>query len=78
MCWGGRAWELRAALADGGVLDRIRILVSPAALGTGQRLFGHLRRPLHLRLASTRTFDGGAVMVDYEVEPEGRSSTPSS
>jgi hypothetical protein len=32
-------------------------------------LFGDIEEPLGLKLAETRVFDGGVVMLDYEPPP---------
>lgn len=69
---------LRATLARASVLDRVRVLVAPTVLGTGQRLFDALGEPLRLQLVGTRRFGAGVVMLDYAVGPEDASSTPSS
>src|SRR5579862_453334 len=58
--------DLFATLAEAGLIDRYRWLVIPKAIGRGRSLFSSLTRPLDLRLVGTRTFDSGAVLLDYE------------
>jgi dihydrofolate reductase len=57
---------LTAALIGAGLLDELRIIVAPIALGAGKSLFaGHGER-IPLRLLRTRTFDSGNVLHTYE------------
>jgi dihydrofolate reductase len=57
---------LTAALIGAGLLDELRIMVAPIALGAGKSLFaGHGER-IPLRLLRTRTFDSGNVLHTYE------------
>jgi dihydrofolate reductase len=58
--------ELRSTLTQRGLIDRHRVLVAPVVLGDGQPLFGDIQDLLRLRLAGTKVFDGGVVMLDYE------------
>jgi RibD C-terminal domain len=62
----GAGADLFATLAEAGLIDRYRWLVIPKAIGQGKSLFSSLTRPLDLRLVGTRTFDSGAVLLDYE------------
>jgi dihydrofolate reductase len=47
------------------LIDDIRVLVIPRALGQGKALFGSLHGPLRLRLTGTRRFDAGTVLMEY-------------
>ena len=58
--------ELRSTLARLGLVDRYQVLVAPVVLGKGQPHFADPADPLRLRLVSTRVFDGGVVMLEYE------------
>jgi dihydrofolate reductase len=58
--------ELRSTLTRLGLVDRHRVMLAPVVLGTGKPLFAAPEEPLRLRLAATRVFDGGVVMLDYE------------
>jgi len=52
---------------------RIRLMIHPAALGTGLALFGDLPAPLHLDLVEAKTFaTGAAVHVHRPRRPEAR------
>ena len=60
--------DLLATLTKAGLVDRYRLLVTPAALGRGKAMFGSLEEPLRLRLVGTRTFSSGSVLLEYEPE----------
>jgi dihydrofolate reductase len=62
----GAGADLFATLAEADLIDRYRFLVIPKAIGQGKALFASLTRPLELRLVGTRTFDSGAVLLEYE------------
>ncbi len=67
----GAGADLFATLAEAGLIDRYRWLVIPKAIGRGKSLFSSLTQPLDLRLVGTRTFDSGAVLLEYEpADPE--------
>ncbi|RPH37961.1 dihydrofolate reductase [bacterium] len=53
-------------LAEHGLIDEYQIMVDPVALGAGTPLFKGLKRNLDLRLASTRAFKSGVVLLTYE------------
>jgi dihydrofolate reductase len=61
--------QLRSTLTGAGLVDRHRILMVPAILGRGVRLFAEPERLLQLRLVGTRVFSGGVVVLDYEQPP---------
>ncbi|EME54149.1 dihydrofolate reductase family protein [Amycolatopsis decaplanina] len=62
---GGAA--LATALADRGLIDEFHVVVHPVVLGGGKQVFsGGVRTDL--RLTGTRTFDGRAVLLTYEVK----------
>jgi dihydrofolate reductase len=50
------------------LIDEWRIFVHPVLVGGGRRLFESEGAPADLRLAETRTFGNGVVMLRYEVE----------
>ena len=60
-----RSTQLFATLSQAGLIDTYRLLVIPTALGQGKALFGALTAPLRWRLAGTRTFGSGSVLLEY-------------
>ncbi|MDT0275077.1 dihydrofolate reductase family protein [Blastococcus goldschmidtiae] len=48
------------------LIDEYRIFVMPVLVGRGRRLFESEGMPADLRLAETRTFGNGVVMLRYE------------
>jgi dihydrofolate reductase len=63
--------HLTASFAAAGVLDELRILVCPIALGQGRSLFEDLKDRVALRLAHVRQFDSGNVLLTYRPRPTG-------
>jgi len=55
-----------AQLAPEGLIDAYQIVVIPVALGAGRTMFEGLPRHLDLRLASSRAFANGNVVLTYE------------
>jgi dihydrofolate reductase len=58
--------DLLATLTEAGLIDTYRLLVTPAVLGQGKRMFASIPEPLSLRLTGTRTFSSGSVLLEYE------------
>ncbi|WP_112237771.1 dihydrofolate reductase family protein [Kribbella monticola] len=59
-------------LADSpGLIDEYLLVIHPAVLASGPRLFDHLTRDLALTLASARIFDGGAAVMRYRTLDAG-------
>lgn len=50
-----------------GLIDEYLVVVHPAVLHEGPRLFDHLTRDLALELVDSRVFDGGASVLRYRV-----------
>jgi dihydrofolate reductase len=48
-----------------GLIDEYLLVIHPAVLASGPRLFDHLTRDLGFTLASARVFDGGAAIMRY-------------
>jgi dihydrofolate reductase len=57
--------HLTAHFAAAGVLDELRIMVCPIAIGQGRSLFGDLKDRLSLSLVDVRQFDSGNVLLTY-------------
>lgn len=53
-------------LAAQGVIDEYRVIVNPLALGEGRSQFGGLRQRVPLKLAGTKAFRSGNVLLRYE------------
>lgn len=55
-----------AQLAPLGLIDGYEIVVNPVAIGRGRTLFEGIRDQLNLKLAKTRVFGNGNVLLNYE------------
>jgi len=53
-------------LAAAGLIDRFQFVIVPVVLGAGRALFEGLTVKLNLRLAQTRSFANGNVLLSYE------------
>jgi len=60
--------NLATSLLDLGLIDEIRIMVSPVLLGSGKSLFEGAKQRVKLKLLSTRVFAVGNVLHIYGVE----------
>jgi dihydrofolate reductase len=67
-------------LADApGLIDQYLLVIHPAVLTSGPRLFEHLTRDLALSLTSARVFDSGAAVMHYRTrETTAAPTTPPS
>jgi dihydrofolate reductase len=63
--------NLTASLAQTGLLDELRIMICPVAIGAGQSLFKDITRHLPLRLFRTQAFASGNLLVTYTPTPRG-------
>jgi dihydrofolate reductase len=61
--------HLTGSFAAAGVLNEVRIMVCPVALGQGHSLFEDLKGRLALRLAHVRQFGSGNVLLTYRASP---------
>ena len=61
----GSAGLIQTLLAED-LIDELRLIVFPVALGQGKRLFGEGTIPRSWRLLSSKTTPTGAVMAAYE------------
>jgi len=58
--------DLGAAFMEQDLIDEYRIYVHPIQIGEGKRLFPPSKEKVLLRLAETRTFGNGVVLLRYE------------
>jgi dihydrofolate reductase len=59
--------SIPAQLMELGLIDEYRILVNPAVVGEGKRLFDGVNLPqrLQLKLVDSRTFESGCILLRY-------------
>lgn len=69
--------ELVRAFLDAGLVDEIVLAIHPVVLGRGIPLFPEGTRRTSLRLAGSRAYDSGLVMLTYEVKKAGKVRRPS-
>lgn len=55
-----------AQLADAGLIDEYQIVLNPLVVGNGRTLFEGVKRKLPMKLARSRAFGNGNVVVCYE------------
>jgi hypothetical protein len=66
-------WALGPLAAVPGLIDEYLLVVHPAVLTAGPRLFGRLPADLALRLLEAKAFEGGAVVLRYAAVRSWRS-----
>ena len=54
------------SLTNANLVDEYRILVHPVIVGEGRHLFDNIEGRKDLRLKSTKSFEHGAILVQYE------------
>ena len=59
---------LTASLAEAGLLDELRIMINPVAIGAGESIFQSLTGRLRLSLIATRAFSSGNLLLSYAPE----------
>jgi dihydrofolate reductase len=59
--------DLAAAFARLGLIDEYRLYVHPVVIGRGKPMFQPSDSWIHLRLAETRSFGNGVVLLRYQV-----------
>lgn len=62
----GGSGALAKSLIRHNLIDEIRMLVHPIAVGSGKRLFEGAKESIALTLVDTRAFDSGVVALTYE------------
>jgi dihydrofolate reductase len=61
--------QLVRTLMEHDLVDELRLMVHPVALGAGERLFEETRDKQSMRLLDTRTVGDGLAFLAYEVVP---------
>ncbi|MEU9113518.1 dihydrofolate reductase family protein [Streptomyces sp. NPDC048483] len=64
--------DLAAAFREHGLIDEYRIYVHPVLIGRGKPLFPASDARAELRLAETRAFGNGVVLLRYQVTGDAR------
>jgi dihydrofolate reductase len=65
LLWVGGS-DLAASCLEQGLMDEIRIILTPILLGGGKAVFDAIRRRHPLKLLSTKSFQSGNVVLTYE------------
>ena len=66
---------LTTSLIEVGVLDEVRMMVSPVILGSGKSVFRTARRRISLRFLSSRAFRSGNMLLTYRTVTPSRRET---
>lgn len=61
------SYQLARTLMAHDLVDELRLVVFPVALGSGERLFGQTSEKKPLRLVNTRTVGDGLILLTYEM-----------
>lgn len=56
-----------AQLTAAGLIDEYQLVVHPVVLGTGKTMFAGLKGKVRFKLANSRTFKNGNVVLTYQV-----------
>jgi len=59
--------RLARTLMEHDLVDELRLMVYPAVLGAGERLFGETSDKKSMRLVDTRTVGDGLVLLTYQL-----------
>ena len=58
--------NLASAFLEEGLIDEVRIILTPVLVGEGHTVFGDIKRRHQLKFLSTKSFESGSVLVIYE------------
>jgi dihydrofolate reductase len=61
----GRGSDLAASFLEEGLLDEIRIILTPVLLGAGKTVFDAIKKRYPLKLLSSTSFQSGNVVLTY-------------
>jgi dihydrofolate reductase len=68
LLWVGGS-ELASAFLDQGLMDEVRVIMTPVLLGEGHAVFGDIKKRHELKLLWTKTFESGNVVLAYASTP---------
>lgn len=63
--------DLASAFLEQGLMDEIRVIVTPVLLGAGKTIFDAIEKRYPLKLLATRSFQSGNVLLRYEPAVKG-------
>ena len=65
LLWVGGS-DLAVSFLEEGLMDELRIIVTPVLLGAGKTLFDAIKKRYPLKLLSAKSFESGNVVLTYE------------